>query len=192
LHLELEVILLKNILTELTSDKTYEILLGVFDNMPEYVFNDFVMSDKGFFQKELKRILRKNPDADEEDIAFQFRDWVDIKWKLDIRNVNLSDFTKRTRSMIIKRKFGDANPGKVPDEEKRVKLQRKLARELKPGKNEAVIVLEAGNELKLVEGWHRTMAILGLGNNGETDPMKWEDVELRMWVGTGPSVKRVW
>ena len=190
--MELEVILLKNILTELTSDETYGILLGVFDNMPEYVFNDFVMSDKGFFQKELKKILRKNPDADEEDIAFQFRDWVDIKWKLDVRNVTLSDFSKRTRSMIIKRKFGDANPGKVPDEEKRVKLQRKLAKELKPGKNEPVIVLDRGNELKLVEGWHRTMAILGLGNNGEDDPLNWDEVELRMWIGTGPSVKRVW
>ena len=50
-------ILLKNILNELTSDETYGILLGVFDNMPEYVFNDFVMSDKGFFQKELKKIV---------------------------------------------------------------------------------------------------------------------------------------
>ena len=94
--------------------------------------------------------------------------------------------------MIIKRKFGDANPGKVPDEEKRVKLQRRLAKELKPGKNEPVIVLDNSSKLKLVEGWHRTMAILGLGNNGDDDPLKWDDVELRMWVGTGPSVKRVW
>ena len=185
-------ILLKNILNELTSDETYAILLGVFHNMPEYVFNDFVMSDKGFFQKELKKILRKDPDADEEDIAEQFRDWVDIKWKLDVRTVNLSDFTKRTRSMIIKRKFGDANPGKVPNEEERVKLQRRLAREHKPGKNEPVIVLDSGSELKLVDGWHRTMAILGLGNNGKEDPLKWDEVELRMWVGTGPTVKKVW
>lgn len=185
-------ILLKNILNELTSDETYGILLGVFDNMPEYVFNDFVMSDKGFFQKELKKILRKNPDADEEDIAYQFRDWVDIKWKLDALEVNLSDFTKKNRDMIIKRKFGNANPGKVPDEEKRVKLQQKLAKELKPGKNEPVIVLDGGKELKLVEGWHRTMAILSLGNNGETDPTKWDSVKLKAWVGTGSSVKRVW
>ena len=192
MHLELEVILLKNILTELTSDETYEILLGVFDNMPEYVFNDFVMSDKGFFQKELKKILRKNPDADEEDIAFQFRDWVDIKWKRDVLDVNLSDFTKKNRDMIIKRKFGNANPGKVPDEEARVRLQRKLAKELKPGKNEPVIVLNRGNELKLVEGWHRTMAILSLGDTGEEDPTKWNEVKLRAWVGTGPSVVRVW
>ena len=185
-------ILLKTILSELTSDETYAILLGVFDNMPEYVFNDFVMSDKGFFQKELKTILRKNPGADEQDIAYQFRDWVDIKWKLDVLDVNLSDFTKRTSSMIIKRKFGNANPGKVPDEEKRVKLQRRLARELKPGKNEPVIVLDGGNELKLVEGWHRTMAILSLGNNGEENPYDWDKVKLKAWVGTGSTVKKVW
>ena len=185
-------ILLKNILTELTSDETYGILLGVFDNMPEYVFNDFVMSDKGFFQKELKKILRKDPDADEEDIAFQFRDWVDIKWKLDVLEVNLSDFTKKTQAMIIKRKFGDANPGKVPDEERRVKLQRKFARELKPGKNEPVVVLSKGSELKLVEGWHRTMAILSLGNDGEKKPHDWDKVKLKAWIGTGSTVKNVW
>ena len=185
-------ILLKNILNELTSNETYEILLGVFDNMPEYVFNDFVMSDKGFFQKELKKILRKDPDADEEDIAYQFRDWVDIKWKLDVLEVNLSDFTKKTQAMIVKRKFGDANPGKVPDEERRVKLQRKFAKELKPGKNEPVVVLSKGGEFKLVEGWHRTMAILSLGNNGNSDPTEWDTIKLKAWVGTGSSVKRVW
>ena len=185
-------ILLKNIVTELTSDETYAVLLGVFDNMPEYVFNDFVMSDKGFFQKELRKILKKDPEADEDDIAYQFRDWVDIKWKLTVREVNLSDFTKKTRDMMIKRKFGDVNPGRVPDEERRVKFQRDLAKQLRPGKNEPVIVLDGGKELKLVEGWHRTMAILSLGNNGETDPTKWDSVKLKAWVGTGSSVKRVW
>tara|TARA_Y100001934_G_C12069827_1_gene639473 strand:+ start:146 stop:706 length:561 start_codon:yes stop_codon:yes gene_type:complete len=186
------VILLKHILSELTSDEAYGILLGVFDNMPDYVFNDFVMSDRGFFQKELNKILRKDPDADEEDIAYQFRDWVDIKWKKQILEVNASDFTKKNIRSMMSRKFGDANPGKVPDEERRVKLQRKFAREIPQGKNEPVIVLDNGRELKLVEGWHRTMAILSLGNNGEADPTKWNKVKLKAWVGTGPSVKKVW
>ena len=185
-------ILLKHIVNELTSDETYEILLGVFDNMPEYVFNDFVMSDRGFFQKELTKILKKNPDADEEDITSQFRDWVDIKWKLKVLEVNLSDFTKRNRQMIIKRKFGNANPNKVPDDEARTEYQKKLAKKLKPGTNEPVVILDNGTEFKLVEGWHRTMAILSLGDNGNSNPLKWDKIKLKAWVGTGPSVKRVW
>ena len=185
-------ILLKNILNEITSDETYEILLTVFGNMPEYVFNDFVMSDRGFFQKELKRILKKNPDADEDDIEYQFRDWVDIKWKLKVLNVNISDFTKKNRTAMIRRKFGNSNPNNIPDDEERTEYQRKLAKELKPGTNEPVIVLDGGREFKLVEGWHRTMAILSLGNTGENDPTKWETVKLKAWVGTGSTVKNVW
>ena len=160
--------------------------------MPEYVFNDFVMSDNGFFQKELKRILKDDPDADEDDIAFEFEDWVDIKWRIQVLEVDISSFTKPNQKTIIKRKFGNTNPGNVPDDEQRIKFQQDLAKKLKPGTNEPVVVLSTGSELKLVEGWHRTMAILSLGNNGETNPRDWDKVKLKAWVGTGSSVKRVW
>ena len=160
--------------------------------MPEYVFNDFVMSDNGFFQKELKRIFKNDPTADEEDIAFEFEDWVDIKWKLKVLEVNPSDFTKKNLQTMIKRKFGSANPSKVPDDEKRTEYQRKLAKKLKPGTNEPVIVLDDGSEFKLLEGWHRTMAILSLGDNGESNPRKWNKIKIKAYVGTGSSVKKVW
>ena len=77
-----------DIIQEISFDKSYEILSGAFYNMPDYVFDDFVMSDKGFFQKELEKIFKKNPDADEEDVAEQFGDWVDIKWKLKVLELN--------------------------------------------------------------------------------------------------------
>ena len=35
------------------------------------------------------------------------------------------------------------------------------------------------------------MAILSLGNNGETDPTKWNRVKIKAYVGTGSSVKNV-
>ena len=63
---------LKNIVTELSDNYTKQTLANVFqvpDKMPEYVFDDFIMSPKGFFSKELDRILKNNPDADEDDIA---------------------------------------------------------------------------------------------------------------------------
>lgn len=160
--------------------------------MPNYVFDDFVMSDDGFFQKELKKILKINPDADEEDIAVQFSDWADINWKLKTLEVNPNNFTKENLKTMIQRKFGNANPNKVPDDEKRTEYQRKLMKKLKPGTNKAVIMLNKGNELKLIEGWHRTMAILSLGNNGESDPRKWKKIKIKAYVGTGSTVKNVW
>jgi hypothetical protein len=183
---------LADIVTEITDKQAWQILSNVFHNMPKYVFDDFVMSDSGFFQKELKRILKDDPGADEDDIAFEFEDWVDIKWKLKVLDVNPSDFTKKNVKTMIKRKFGDANPDNVPDDESRTDYQRDLAKKLKPGANEPVVVLSKGSELKLVEGWHRTMAILSLGNTGENDPTKWETVKLKAWVGTGSTVKNVW
>lgn len=159
--------------------------------MPDYVFNDFVMSDNGFFQKELNKILKQNPNADEDDIAEQFKDWIEIDWKLKVLEVNPSDFTKDNLKNMIRRKFGDANPGKIPNDEKRIAFQRKLAKKLKPGTNEPVIVLNKGSEYRLLEGWHRTMAILSLGNNGE-EPTNWNKIKLKAWVGTGSTIKNVW
>ena len=89
------------------------------------------MSDNGFFQKELERILRNDPDADEEELEYEFEDWVEIKWKLKVLELNASDFTKSNQKTMIKRKFGNANEVNVPDDEKRIEFQRKLAQKLK-------------------------------------------------------------
>lgn len=183
---------LSDIITEITTKESWQILSNVFHNMPKYVFKDFVMSDKGFFQTELEKILKMNPNADEEDIAFEFEDWVDIKWKLKVLQINPNNFTKENLKTMIQRKFGNANPNNVPDDEKRTEYQKKLAKKLKPGTNEPVIMLNKGSELKLLEGWHRTMAILSLGNNGNDDPRTWNQIKIKAYVGVGPSVKSVW
>ena len=160
--------------------------------MPEYVFNDFVMSEDGFFQKELQTILNKNPDADEDDVAYEFNDWVALSWKEKVLKLNASDFTKDNQKRMKQRKFGNANPDKVPDDEARTEYQRNLAKKLKPGTNQSVIVLKNSNKFKLMEGWHRTMAILSLGNNGNPDPTKWDKIKIKAWVATGPTTKNVW
>jgi len=183
---------LLDIVTEITDKQTWEILNNVFHDMPKYVFDDFIMSPNGFFQQELNRILKTDPSVDEDDVTFEFEDWINVKWKLKVLEVNPNDFTKENQKTMMKRKFGNANPGNVPDDEKRTEYQRKLAKKLKPGTNEPVIMLNKGNEYRLLEGWHRTMAILSLGNNGNTDPSQWNKIKIKAWVGTGPSVKKVW
>ena len=92
----------------------------------------------------------------------------------------------------MQRKFGNANPNDVPNDEERTEYQRNLAKKLKPGTNESVIVLKLGNKFRLLEGWHRTMAILSLGNNGESDPTKWNKIKIKAYVATGSTVKNVW
>ena len=189
---EVSVIRLVDIVKEISNNETWQILSNVFHNMPPYVFKDFVMSPNGFFQTELNKILKNEPTADEDDIAYEFEDWVNIKWKLKVLELSPRNFTKENLKTMMQRKFGDANPNKVPDDEKRIEYQRKLAKKLKPGTNEPVILLNKGNEYRLLEGWHRTMAILSLGNNGETNPIDWNKIKIKAWIGTGNSVKNVW
>ena len=181
-----------DIVSEISKTYTSELLYRTFHNMPEYVFKDFVMSDNGFFQKELRRILKNDPDVGEDELEYEFEDWVEIKWKLKVLTLNASNFTNANQKKMIKRKFGNANPEKVPDDKKRTDFQRKLAKKLKPGTNEPVIMLSKGNEYKLLEGWHRTMAILSLGNNDNPDPTMWNKVKIKAWVGSGTTVKNVW
>lgn len=186
---------LTDIVTEITDKKIKKILKHVFgvpQRMPKYVFKDFIMSPNGFFPSELERILKNDPDADEDDIAFEFEDWINIKWEKQVLTLNSSDFTKANQKTMKDRKFGNANPSNVPDDEERTEYQRKLAKKLKPGTNEPVIVLNKGKEYRLLEGWHRTMAILSLGSNGETDPRNWNKIKIKAWVGTGTAVKNVW
>lgn len=188
-------ILLSDILTEISDSQVKNILkkiFGVPKKMPKYVFDDFIMSPNGFFPSELKQMFKDEPDLDEDDIKDIFKDWINIKWEKQVLTLNASDFTKANQKTMIKRKFGDANPNKVPDDEERTEYQRQLAKKLKPGTNEPVIVLNKGTEYRLLEGWHRTMAILSLGNNGEKDPKNWNKIKIKAWVGTGQSIKNVW
>ena len=53
-------------------------------------------------------------------------------------------------------------------------------------------MLNKGGEFRLLEGWHRTMAILSLGDNGEKDPTKWNKIKIKAYVGIGPTIKNVW
>ena len=50
------------------------------------------------------------------------------------------------------------------------------------GNNEPVILLQnPDGNYELVEGWHRTMSILKMGDNGE-DVKNWDKVKLRAFI----------
>ena len=147
-------------------NKAYEVLRQVFDNMPNYVFHDFIMAEDGFFLKEYQKFLRKNPGSDADDVYEEFSDWADITWKKKVLVVNPKDFTKQNQKKFRHRNYGNKNPDGIKDDDARIKFQQDLMKKTKPGTNESVIVLNSGSTYKLMEGWHRTMVILSLGNNG--------------------------
>jgi hypothetical protein len=101
-------------------------------------------------------------------------------WKLEILNVNPEDFDDRTVNAFLERNFGEVDAYLVPDDEERTKTQRRLAKST--GMNEPVIVEKKPNgKYELIEGWHRTMSILLLGDNGE-DLKNWDKVKIRAFV----------
>jgi hypothetical protein len=185
-------VLLSEVLSASFLNKAYEVLRQVFDNMPDYVFDDFIMAENGFFLREYQKFLKKNPTADADDVYEEFSDWADIKWKKKVLEVNPSDFTKQNQKKFSQRNYGNKNPDGIKDDEARIEFQRNLMKTTKPGTNETVVVLNSGSTYKLLEGWHRTMVILSLGNNGNKKPAKWNKVKLNAWIGTGSGVKGVW
>jgi hypothetical protein len=72
------------------------------------------------------------------------------------------------------REFGNKNPYGVQNDSERMEWQRKNC---KPGVNEPVVTIETlDGRLDLLEGWHRTMALLTIRT--PQDP-----VDIQMWVG---------
>lgn len=118
------------------------------------------------------------------------------KWKLTIITLSYSKLCAKTKEFLSKRNFGKQNPFKIGKDEERLLYQIKSLSKNQPGMNEPIMVLEQPDGLELLEGWHRTMALLWLAANPKNaectsvkdlsgDPSKAE-IKLRAWVGRNP------
>lgn len=146
------------LMCELRGRSFYKELLQKYPNVPEYVMHDiFRGADDPIFAKFNR-----------------------LSWKQEIIEVNPTDFSQSTQRNFKEREFGEANPYDVPNDEERVKLQRKLAVQ---GTNEPIIVVKRIDGYDLWEGWHRAMSILKLGDNGVTFS-EWNKVKINAWVGS--------
>jgi hypothetical protein len=155
---------MSNVLKELIREVVRDELAKKYSNIPSYVFTDLYRgSDEKFFAQ-LNRLT----------------------WKLQVLEVNPSDFAPETQVRFNERKFGAMNPHGVPDDEQRMQFQARLAKNTQPGHNEPVIVIKAVDGYRLWEGWHRTMNILKLGDNGGP-PGAWDRVKINAWVGSRTS-----
>jgi hypothetical protein len=101
-------------------------------------------------------------------------------WKLEVLNVNPEDFDNSTVNAFIERDFGNVDAYLVPNDEERMQTQKRMASST--GMNEPIIVgRNRTGKYELIEGWHRAMSILLLGNNGE-DLKNWNRVKIRAFV----------
>ncbi len=158
----------------------YEQLRWEFANTPEYILKDFyynhIVSDK----KVVKQIMTQFWGDPVMYIGDYWKRYLRGPWKLQIIEVNPMDFTDRTVRAFIQREFGEVDTYQVKDDKQRMDTQKKLA--TKGGSNEPIIVEKTDNgKYDLIEGWHRTMATLLLGDNGE-DMKNWGKVKLRAFV----------
>lgn len=152
-----------------------------FPKTPEYVIKDVIESKIINNPNELKW-TRRNLGGDP---MLSLDNWtiklLEGPWTLKILDVNPEDFNDSTVNAFIERRFGEINTYMVPDDEKRMETQRKLAKG--DGKNQPIIVIydKKTGKYQLIEGWHRTMSLLKLGDNGE-DLKNWEKVKIRAYV----------
>ena len=153
-----------------SAQKIYDILKKRYPNVPEYVIKDF-LSDKDFSRMddyEKMRGINTVPG------------YIKKPYKLQIINVNPEDFDETTIQAFIDREFGEENTYLVPDDEARMEYQKKIAKG--DGKNEPIVVYRMKDgKYRLLEGWHRTMSLLKLGDNGE-DFKNWDRVKIRAFV----------
>jgi len=170
----------ENFINEYRNKEIYSIIRPLFKNTPEYVFKELYYSHNGFFKSEFIKMV--NDDANIEDIKNVFTDFINIKWKKQIINVNINDFDGRTRDWLMERKMGNIIANDVYDDKIRTDRQRDFVK--KVTNNEPVIFIKKPGGYHLYEGWHRTMAILSLGSDGTENYENWKKVNINAWIGS--------
>ena len=161
--------------------KILDKLKGYYSNTPEYVLNDIFNTNIKQHTNDIVKNYYTDP------VLFLARfdggywdKFLKGPWNLEIINVNPEDFDNNTVNAFLERDFGNIDSYLVPKDEERTSTQRRLAKPT--GMNEPVIVERNTNgKYELIEGWHRTMSILLLGNNGE-DLKNWDKVKIRAFV----------
>lgn len=160
--------------------KFYDRLKQEFPQTPEYILKEFTTNvlcgDKKVFNDVMNQFFG-------DPIPFlgkMIYNYLKGPWKLQIIQVNPEDFSENTINAFIEREFGDVDAYMVHNDKERMDTQRQLA--TSTGKNEPIIVIKHKNgKYEVVEGWHRTMSTLKLGDNGE-DLKNWDKIKLRAFV----------
>jgi hypothetical protein len=152
-----------------------------FPNTPEYVLKDFFIATFIKEPKNMEEVIKRFDGDPVPFLGSYWHDFLNSNWKLEILNVNPEDFSENTINAFLERDFGNLNAYLVPGDEERTMKQREIVKT--NAMNEPVIVVKKDGKYDLIEGWHRVMASLLLGDNGE-DLINWDKVKIRAWVST--------
>jgi len=151
-----------------------------FPNTPEYILKEFVINVLCGDNKSFKTIMGQYHGDPIPFLGKKIYDYLNGNWKLKVIEVNPEDFTDNTVNAFLERNFGEIDAYMVQNDKERMDTQRKLA--TPTGKNEPIIVIKhKDGKYEMVEGWHRVMSTLKLGDNGE-DLKNWDKVKLRAFV----------
>ena len=189
--------------------RIYEKMRREFPNTPEYVLQDYyrniILMRAPGHRPAMKDILNTYNGDPIPYIKGDGNGWwynyLKGPWKLQVLNVNPMDFDKRTVRAFEQRDFGNINTYNVPKDEERMDTQMSMRRD--DGMNEPVIILQnPDGTYQLIEGWHRTMSILKMGDKptedyddelwdeeSPTELKNWDKVKLRAFVAPNPDFK---
>lgn len=163
----------------------YKGLRAKYPNVPDYV---------------LKQVYSGGEDnlARSDTYEQMLKTYDQMKWSLDKVDLHWNKLNGITKSNIRRRKFGLENPDGVPEDAER--LKRQIESLAGTGENEPMVFTKTDGGLELVEGFHRTMALLlkgapdvekavqEIGKAGDRDVDKiaaaWKPVPAEAWVGT--------
>lgn len=173
-------------------------------NAPTVGMDDADTSPKGF-----TRTSDSDIPSDTVSRIFQAHDLEQYKdWPKEKLYVDPSDFDHETVRRMIERNFGYRENPRIRDDVNRTRLQRDMIQKMM-GDNQPVIVIqspEQPDKYRLLEGWHRTMAIFLQGapegqhnalQDLNTDPRTyldftyWRKMPLVAFVGNVPEEQAV-
>lgn len=158
----------------------YERLRRYYKDTPEYIVKEFFINNIANVESNIEEIRKRYNGDPIPYIGNYWDEFLRGPWRLRVIDVNPMDFDDTTVDAFIERDFGDVDAYQVPDDQERMERQKRIAKS--DGMNEPIIVVknEKGKYV-LIEGWHRTMSILLLGNNDE-DLINWDKVKIRAFV----------
>ena len=179
--------------------RIYEKMRREFPNTPEYVLQDYyrniILMRAPGHRPAMKDILNTYNGDPIPYIKGDGNGWwykyLKGPWKLHVLNVNPMDFDKRTVRAFEQRDFGNINAYNVPNDEERMDTQMSMRRD--DGMNEPVIILQnPDGTYQLIEGWHRTMSILKMGDKPNENYYDEDDYNDELWDEETPTELKDW
>ena len=146
-------------------DKYFKKIKELYPKTPDYVIKEFIDNAIMKVPSAVKRI-ENTYFGDITPELRGYNDWfLKGPWSLEVLDLGWDDFDVTTQQAFLDRNWGEENAYLVPDDKERLDFQKSIAKG--DGDNEPVILHKNGGKYILIEGWHRTMAILTLGENGD-------------------------